>query len=101
MSAGSWVCLDCGARGSEPGTCAACGKGELMDGRREDIRELMRDVDLRLGLKREAIVRWVGVGIGCGLIFACWLIPGYWALRGTLYPGIPMLFDQWILMILV
>lgn len=72
-----------------------------MDSQREDVRELMRDVDLRLGLKREALVRWLSVAIGCGVIVACWMIPGYWQLRGSLYPGLPALFDQWLLMILI
>ena len=96
-----WVCLECGARQADAGACSACHKGDVMDARREDIRELMRDIDIRLGDKREAIVRWAGVGIGCGVIFACWLIPGYWGLRGRLYPGLPFLFDQWALMILL
>src|SRR5215813_4203245 len=96
-----WVCVECGARQAEAGACAACGKGEVMDARREDIRELMRDIDMRLSDKRDAIVRWVGVIAGCAVVFGCWLIPGYWSLRGRLYPGLPFLFDQWALMILI
>jgi hypothetical protein len=72
-----------------------------MDTRREDVRELMRDIDMRLSDKREARIRWIGVICGMGIIFGCWLIPGYWALRGTLYPGVPMLFDQWVLMAVI
>ena len=97
----TWVCLDCGARQDAAGPCNACHAGDVMDARREDIRELMRDIDMRLTDKREARIRWIGVICGMGIIFGCWLIPGYWAMRGRLYPGIPMLFDQWALMALI
>jgi hypothetical protein len=29
------------------------------------------------------------------------MVPGYWALRGRLYPGLPIFADQWIFMALI
>jgi hypothetical protein len=96
-----WVCIDCGARQPEQGKCAACGHEDTLDARQEKVRELMRDVDLRLGLRREGRCRAIGVAVGIGTIFALWMVPGYWGLRGRLYPGIPLLLDQWFFMALI
>ena len=81
-----WVCLDCGARQPAAGKCAACGADETHDMGRENVRELMRDIDQRLHDRRETLSRWLGVVVGVGVIFALWLVPGYWSLRGTVYP---------------
>ncbi len=90
-----WVCIDCGARQAESGPCRACGKGDTLDARLEQTRELMYDVDLRIAQKAEGRARMIGVVVGCGLIFGLWLVPGYWGLRGTIYPGLPFFADQW------
>lgn len=96
-----WVCIDCGARQAEAGVCRACGKGETLDARDERTRELMYDVDLRIAQKAETRARLIGVAIGVGTIVGLWLVPGYWKLRGTVYPGIPFLVDQWLFMSII
>jgi hypothetical protein len=96
-----WVCIDCGARQRESGACRACAHEDTLDARDERVRSFMYDVDLRLGQRREARVRFVGVGVGMAIVFALWTVPGYWQLRGTLYPGLPVLLDQWLLMALI
>ena len=96
-----WVCIDCGARQEAQGACRACGHADTLDARDEKVRELMRDVDLRLTDRREGRLRFLGVGVGMALIFALWMVPGYWDLRGKIYPGLPMLIDQWLFMALI
>lgn len=95
------MCIDCGARQPEEGACRACGHDLTLDLRDEKVRELMRDVDLRLQQRREGRFRMIGVVVGMATIFGLWLVPGYWGLRGRVYPGLPMLFDQWALMALI
>lgn len=93
-----WVCLECGARQAEAGTCRACSEPTTHDMRKEDVRDLMRDIDQRQRDRVEKLSRWTGVVVGVGLVGVAWIIPGYWSLRGTVYPGLPFLFDQWLLM---
>lgn len=95
----AWVCIDCGGRQPEPGACRACNSDDVLDARKEDVRALMADVELRLSDRREARIRWGAVLIGVGVVVLMWTIPGYWRARGTLYPGLPFLADQWALMI--
>ena len=99
MSANPWVCIECGGRQAEGGRCRACGAEDVLDARKEEVRGLMADVDLRRGLRREAQLRWGAVAIAVGTVFALWLVPGYWSLRGKLYPGLPFYADQWGFMI--
>jgi hypothetical protein len=96
-----WVCIDCGGRQAETGACRACAKGDTLDAREERVRELMYDVDLRITQKAETRARLIGVALGVGTIVVLWLVPGYWDLRGSLYPGIPFLADQWFFMALI
>ncbi len=96
-----WVCIDCGARQAQSGTCQRCANGDTLDVREERVRELMYDVDLRLAQRAESRARMLGVVIGVGTIALLWLVPGYWSLRGTLYPGIPFLVDQWFFMAVI
>lgn len=96
-----WVCIDCGARQAESGACVACKHEDTLDARKENTRDLMRDVDMRLGDRREGRLRFLGVGIGMAIIFGLWTVPAYWSLRGTIYPGLPLLVDQWALMALI
>ena len=96
-----WVCLDCGERQPDQGVCKACANGDVLDARREDVRGLMADVELRLTDRREARIRWISVVLGIATIVCAWMIPGYWSLRGTLYPGIPFFLDQWLFMALI
>jgi hypothetical protein len=83
------------------GVCIACRHDDTLDARKEDVRVLMQDVDQRLADRRERLVRFGGVAVGILLVFVLWLIPGYWSVRGTIYPALPVLFDQWILIGLV
>jgi hypothetical protein len=91
-----WVCIDCGARHDDKGTCATCST-DLLDAREEKVRELMYDVDLRIADKREARLRYLGVGIGMAIVIGLWLVPGYWDVRSTTF-ALPFLADQWLLM---
>jgi hypothetical protein len=93
-----WVCLECGARQADTGACRACSEPTTHDMRKEDVRELMRDIDQRHRDRTEKLSRWTGVVVGVGLVFGAWLVPGYWSARGTVYPGLPFFFDQWLLM---
>ena len=72
-----------------------------LDTKDEKVRDLMSDVDLRLSQKRESRARMIGVGVGMAVIIGLWLVPGYWHFRGRLYPGLPMLIDQWIFMAVI
>lgn len=101
MAENPWVCIDCGARQAAGGACTACKHELTLDSREEKVRELMHDVDLRLRGQRETRARFLGVLVGMTLIFGAWMVPGYWGLRGRLYPGLPILADQWIFMALI
>jgi hypothetical protein len=96
-----WVCIDCGGRQPDPGACRACRATDTLDTRSEQVRELMRDVDLRLALRRDARCRVIGVGVAMVVVMGLWLVPGWWSLRGWVYPGLPLLADQFALMILI
>ena len=92
----NWVCLECGARRAEAGACA-CGEPETHDMRSEQVTDLMRDIDQRRRDRVETRARWIGVVVGCALVFGAWLIPGYWTVREHTM-ALPFWFDQWILM---
>ena len=81
--------------------CRACNHDDTLDARKEDVRVLMRDVDQRLADRRDGRMRFAGVVLGMAIIFSLWLVPGYWSLRGTIYPGLPLFFDQWIFMAII
>src|SRR5664279_5700815 len=97
----TWVCIDCGARQPNDGTCAACGHDPTLDLSDERTREFMRDVELRLKLRREGRFRFAGVVVGMAVIFGLWTQSFYWAARGRIYPGLPFFADQWIFMVLI
>lgn len=96
-----WVCIDCGGRQPAEGSCTGCQHEMTLDTRDEQVRELMRDVDERLARQRESRYRFLGVLVGMTVIFGAWMVPGYWDLRGRLYPGLPIFADQWIFMALI
>lgn len=96
-----WVCIDCGARQAEQGPCAACKHELTLDSREEKVRDFMADVEGRLTDQRESRARFIGVLAGMTLVFGAWMVPGYWGLRGRLYPGLPFIADQWLFMILI
>jgi len=95
-----WVCTECGNRQAAEGKCGACGNEPTLDARDEQVRELMADIDLRIGQKREGRFRLVGVVIGMVAIFATWMIPNFWEKRSENF-ALPFLLDQWILMALI
>ena len=97
----TWVCLECGARQPRAGACVSCHEPVTHDMSTEQVRELMRDIDQRSRDRGETLARWIGVVTGLAIVFGAWLIPGYWSLRGSVYPGLPFLFDQWLVMALI
>jgi hypothetical protein len=68
--------------------------------RKDDVRELMRDIDQRRRDRRDKVARWTGVVAGVGVVFAAWLVPGYWSLRKAFCP-VPFFADQWTLMAVI
>ena len=96
----NWVCIDCGARQPEQGKCRTCGHDDTLDLRDEKVRELMRDVDMRITDRREARFRYLGVGVGMAIVILLWTLPGYWDLRHH-YFALPALMDQWFLMAVI
>ena len=91
------MCIDCGARQAAAGACAACRRGDdTVDARDEKVRELMRDVEQELRVKRENRGRLVGVLVGMFVVFGLWLVPGYWDVEELVRA--PAFFDQWALM---
>jgi hypothetical protein len=62
------------------------------------VRELLYDIDLRMALRHESRTRYASVAIGIGAVIVLWLLPGFWSARAQ-YFALPMLFDQWMLMI--
>ncbi|MEO8707324.1 MAG: hypothetical protein ABI867_45270 [Kofleriaceae bacterium] len=92
-----WVCLECGVRQGAKGPCRRCGcEDDTLDLMDLKVRELMRDVEDRLLHQREKRLRLLGVAVGMVVVFALWLVPGYWAIEESF--RLPMFFDQWILM---
>jgi hypothetical protein len=96
-----WTCLECTARQATAGACARCGEPDTLDLRSENTRELVRDMAERRRHRAETTARWIGVAVGLVVVFGAWLIPGYWSLRGWVYPGLPFLADQWLFMIVI
>jgi hypothetical protein len=78
-----------------------CGNEPTLDLEDERTRDLMRDVELRLCMRREARFRMVGVLLGMAVIFGLWSRHWWWMARGRLYPGLPFLIDQWLMMIVI
>jgi len=73
----------------------------LLDLRKQETRDFLVEVDQRRRDRRDNQIRMVSVGLGMVIVIACWFIPGYWYARGRLYPGLPLLADQWIFMTLI
>ncbi|MFT3700230.1 MAG: hypothetical protein QM831_44205 [Kofleriaceae bacterium] len=96
-----WVCIDCGNRQPGDGQCTACKHDPVLDLEDVRTREFMRDVDERLRVRRENRFRIVGVLIGTVIIVALWTQRFWWEARGKVYPGLPMLIDQFAMMIAI
>jgi hypothetical protein len=96
----AWVCIDCGARQSEQGACHACAHEVTLDLGDPEVRRLMRDVERRLAERRDSKFRTIGILYGMGIVFALWLVPGYWEAR-SMSLALPVLLDQWLFMALI
>ena len=66
-----------------------------------NIVELLRDIDRRRLDKRNDRVRIASVAFGMLVVFALWLMPGYWKARSVYYPGLPLFADQFAFMIVL
>jgi hypothetical protein len=97
----NFVCVQCGKRQPPGDRCTKCGEDNLLDLGKEQTRDLLLDIDLRLRQKREGMIRLAAVVIGIAIVVVLWTVPGYWHARGRIYPGLPFLLDQWAFMIVL
>ena len=95
------ACPECGHRQTDGDRCATCSYDGLLDLDNERHVELLRDIDRRRRDKHTDRVRIISVGISLAIVFALWLVPGYWKARGLYYPGLPLLADQFFFMIVI
>jgi hypothetical protein len=59
-----WVCSECGGRQETAGACAACGEDPLVDAREAEMRELLREMDLRRKDRFERRTLWIAIPFG-------------------------------------
>lgn len=95
------ACPECGHRQADGARCAACGYDGVLDLDNAQHVELLRDIDDRRREKHSGRARILSVFIAMAFVVALWMIPGYWSLRGDVYPGLPLFADQWGLMIVI
>lgn len=97
----NFVCMLCGYRaGEDYGECQECRQGPLLDIRKEDVRELIRDHYSRIRQSREQWWLWLGVLTGIVLVLAAVIfIPPYRAVRQAM--ALPLFADQLIIMALI
>lgn len=93
------ACPECGHRQEAGDRCGSCSYDGILDLTNPRHVELLHDIDRRRRDKRNDRVRLASVGFAMLTVFALWLVPGYWDLRGTVYPGLPLLADQFAIMI--
>ncbi len=96
-----FACPECGHRQDGAGACGRCGNDPTLDLDKRDTVDLLFDIDQRLRMRRETRIRLGSVAIAVGLILSLWTVPGYWSLRGRVYPGLPLFADQFAIMILL
>jgi len=95
------ACPECGQRQAAAPRCVACGYADgLLSLDNDEHIDLMRDIDQRRADKHEKRSRILAVVISMGLVFALWLVPGFWKAREESVAA-PFLFDQWALMIVI
>lgn len=95
------VCPECGHRQAAGDRCGGCNYDGMLDLANERHVELLRDIDRRRRDKHTDRVRIISVLAAMAIVFALWLVPGYWHWRGRYYPGLPLLADQFAFMILI
>jgi hypothetical protein len=95
------ACPECAHRQPDGDRCGSCNYDGLLDLDNPRHVELLRDIDHRRSDKRNDRVRLASVAISMTIVFALWLVPGYWSVRGKYYPGLPLLADQFALMIAI
>jgi hypothetical protein len=95
------VCPECGHRQEAGDRCGSCNYDGMLDLTNARHVELLRDIDRRRRDKHTDRVRIIAVVVSMAIVFALWLVPGYWSVRGTYYPGLPLLADQFAFMILI
>lgn len=89
------VCVQCAITTDAPGECARCGD-VLLDTSRDDVRELLADIDDRRRRAHEQRMLWLSIACAFVVAIALWSIPGYWNAR-IHYFALPMLLDQLLL----
>ena len=95
------MCTECGHRQPAGDRCASCGYDPLLSLGKSDTLDLMLDIEQRLTDRRAARIRIGSVVVALAVVFGLWMVPGYWGLRGRVYPGLPFFADQWFFMILI
>ncbi|HEY5946108.1 MAG TPA: hypothetical protein VIV40_11485 [Kofleriaceae bacterium] len=95
------ACPECGHRQASGDRCGSCDYDGILDLDNARHVELLRDIDRRRRDKRVDRVRVASVGFSMLIVFALWLVPGYWSVRGVYYPGLPLFADQFAFMILI
>jgi hypothetical protein len=90
-----FICVPCALPADAAGNCARCGD-VLLDARRDDVRELLDDIDSRRKRAREQRMLWLSIVLAFVIAAALWSIPGFWEAR-RYYFALPLLLDQLIL----
>ena len=94
----TFACPECSHRQEAGDRCGKCNYDGLLDLSKLRNRELLRDIDRRAEDKHDDRVRKLSVAIAMGGIIACWFIPGFWSMRMQAF-ALPLLLDQWLLML--
>jgi len=64
----AFICGTCGKRYAAEGDCPACPGSALLDLRRPDVQELLKDIDDRARRSRDQRWLWVGVAVAVLII---------------------------------
>ena len=72
-----FACANCGHLGESEGDCPSCHQADLLDIRRPEVVELLRDTDSRIAQNRNDKIRWLSVGLGIFVGVAINFIPGF------------------------
>lgn len=86
-----FACASCGYLGKSEGDCPNCPGGDLLDIRRPDVVELLRDTDSRIAQKRNDQIRWLSVALGITIGIGINFVPGFrWPIQ------LPLAGHWWI-----